>query len=1049
MVKNTKPTKKELFQAFCEVNVATRKYYWLYIKSPFLQKKNDIPMPLSDELIKKHFLGEEYRGHTAVLGLSPFTDNKNVLHGLIDFDVHKPTDKAKELKLKELNDEKKYQEWEDKFLEEQRKQIKDDIPKIKKELQKLGYLHFVNSSGSEGRHLRVYSNKPTNAKIMRYFLLDLQERILGEVRHEVFPKQDELNEETPFGNQSKGVLAIHPKTKGLSGIIINDKVLDRDKSLQFIYEFSKKIPKAKEIKFKISPELEQHYKKKKYTEEELKQLDFRGIPYYCGGFEEVACKQILPSGKATRHDYLDGNAYQYLNDKPELFKSYCEIQGRDHTAFNKAEDWKFNCLTIHKYLRENTGEGIEKWKKLCQHCPHYNKEYLPDLKPLLECDDDLDKRNRIIKDILKTKVNTDPIDINTLIEQVGIITGIKETILKKQLESERKKIKEVESNTVTTTSPISTTFTSLNPAGHIEKGLVLEPLGKGRYIYNHNGLRGVSQAKYDEKTKTYFIQLGSDVFTFDDKPIYDKHLLFKVPSEEKIKKYISGNLKIYDINHLFKNLEGYISLLYDLTNKWDNTILSLGVLQSWLRDCLKATYFDGLDATRGAGKTSLLEFMSIVCRHGAVLGNLTPAFIGRGVERYKLTGLIDEIDELHPEKKAEIEGILRKGQRRNNPYVRVNKNTGELESHDVFSYYVYSFRKTVEDAFMSRTILHRLRVTTDKTLPILNYYKETIGFPLFEDLFFWFMENVSELKELSSKSSEVGQVGGVLDSNEDFKNIFELRQKLFKIFTKQFSKEEINLINELVGRNIELCFIALLVCKLLKLDIFESIRQGIKEKQTSEEVPEQFYLDVLISYLKDLYTDSSEMWFLKKGEFTDNFYYPRSKAFRGFVSKIKGENLLPIGTDRFYGYIKDIGFIHGINLKNQKDKGDDEKKPTNKPTLCLIYDRDIINKLGITKEEEESKLKEIREERKKGETQKELPETPKIEEETIEDTEEPAQNNKDKILSLIPSKNTVPTAFILSHIKEIPEATVMTILEKERTEGGIFNPSPDFWKRLE
>lgn len=439
-IKAIKKFYKRQFEAFCKICVATRKYYWLYTPTPFLQKYKDSPTYLGDSLIKKHILGKEENGHVVVLGLSPFIDNEHVLNGGIDFDIHGPSQKQKELKLKEFGgDEKKYKEYEDGLLETQRKQVKDDISKITEELDRLGYLYFLNSSGSEGVHLRVYSSMPVNAKIMRYFLKNLQEQILGEERHEIFPKQNILDEDTPFGNQLKAVLAVHPKYKKLAGIIHEDKILNREESLNFLVEFAKKMPRARPIKFEITSEIEKKYEKKKLSVEELEKINAEGIPYYCAGFEEVACKQFLQSGRTTRHDYLDGNAYQYLNDKPQLFNDYCEIQGRNRTAFNKSENWRWSCLTIHKYLRTNEGEGIELWKEKCQKCPHFAKAYLPDLKPLLECGHDLEKRDKIIRDILKSKKNADPLNVNTLLEQIELITGIKITALKKQFNHEQEK----------------------------------------------------------------------------------------------------------------------------------------------------------------------------------------------------------------------------------------------------------------------------------------------------------------------------------------------------------------------------------------------------------------------------------------------------------------------------------------------------------------------------------------------------------------------------------------------------------------------------------
>ena len=440
--KNTKGDEKEKFNAFVEVCITTRKYFWEYTPKPFLIKKNGVPVELTDAIIKKHIKGE------LSLGIASFKDNENVTFGLLDFDVHGLSEKARELKLTELgNNAKKLKEFEDDFLTKQRQQLAEDIPKITKELDRLGYLFFINSSGSEGKHLRLYSNKPINAKIMRYFLLDLQKRILKEVRHEVFPKQEILDENTPFGNQSKTVLSIHPKTKRLAGVIINGEILDRKESLKFIVGFSKKILKAKEIIFKITPEMEQEFKKVKLSDTDLSKLNTKGVPHYCRGFEEVAGKQILPSGKATRHDYLDTPAFLYGKEHPEVFKNYKEIQGRDSTAFNKCEGRVWSCSVIHKYLRENEGKGIEKWIDCCQHCPHMSASYLPDLKPLIECKDDKEKQTRIIMDIIKTKCEEPPLILNKIITEINLVTGIKGSELKKQLEYEQEKIEGLQAQT--------------------------------------------------------------------------------------------------------------------------------------------------------------------------------------------------------------------------------------------------------------------------------------------------------------------------------------------------------------------------------------------------------------------------------------------------------------------------------------------------------------------------------------------------------------------------------------------------------------------------
>ncbi len=184
-----KITFKEQFKAYNEVCVAGRRYYWQY-KKPilYLVKHNGTITYLSDSVIKSHILGDIKEGHVVCLGFSPFVDNQNVLFGGIDFDVHGYTPKQRELELKKLdgnNEELKKQE--EIYKQIQRDEIKKDIPAFCNALDEFGYLYFLNNSGSEGQHLKIYSNEPINAKIMQYFLKDLSVKLVGrDDKHEFF-----------------------------------------------------------------------------------------------------------------------------------------------------------------------------------------------------------------------------------------------------------------------------------------------------------------------------------------------------------------------------------------------------------------------------------------------------------------------------------------------------------------------------------------------------------------------------------------------------------------------------------------------------------------------------------------------------------------------------------------------------------------------------------------------------------------------------------------------------------------------------------------------
>lgn len=108
-------------------------------------------------------------------------------------------------------------------------------------------------------------------------------------------------------------------------------------------------------------------------EEHKKEFIKEDVPKYCKFLEEVACKKELPSNKLTRHNYLDGNAYQYFKDKPDKFNDYKNTQSRTDTAFNNCDNWEWSCKTIQKYAKENNVNEIE---NCCNDCPYNSSKSL-------------------------------------------------------------------------------------------------------------------------------------------------------------------------------------------------------------------------------------------------------------------------------------------------------------------------------------------------------------------------------------------------------------------------------------------------------------------------------------------------------------------------------------------------------------------------------------------------------------------------------------------------------------------------------------------------
>ena len=432
------PTTKEQIESFNKLNIARKDYYWGYTPHPVLVKDKDQPRYLGDSTIKKHIKGEE------VIGLSPFVDNENVLYGGIDIDVHGPTPLVIENKEKEIGKEAT-SKWVQEQIDIAQKHADGDVPLICEELDKLGYSYLVNSSGSSGRHIRIYGPEPTNAKVMRYFIKDLQKRILGEERHETFPKQDCLSEDTPYGNQMKAILAIHPKTKGLAGIIVNHEVQDKETSLLLMHEFYSKLKNAKQIEFEITPEIEEEIKRtnnaKKIDIKDVQTINEFDVPNYCGTLE-ILSKKFIPSNKHTKHEYIDSNAAHYMKDKPDKLQSYCEVQGRNYTAFNGHDKRKFLCAGIRKFINNSDHPVASECKSACASCPLFNKGKI-DLKPIIECKDQ-DNKISIVKDVIKSNLDLDPLDQEEMIEKISVISGLNEETIIDQIKHSKKQREESE-----------------------------------------------------------------------------------------------------------------------------------------------------------------------------------------------------------------------------------------------------------------------------------------------------------------------------------------------------------------------------------------------------------------------------------------------------------------------------------------------------------------------------------------------------------------------------------------------------------------------------
>jgi len=353
---NTFNLSKADVNAFISFNIGRTDYFWEYCNGiPFCQKRE--------------FTGEDFNNHllgAKVFGFSNFIDNKNVRHGDIDFDAHRDEEDTEEM----------YQAKE--------KVAQGDAVKVYEYLRSFGLPVILNSSGSSGRHVRWYVGGAPATNVRMYLKYVLYKLLGDPNKHEVFPKQDELVEDRPFGNQIKGMLCVHPKHKLRANVIAGNRILDMAQSLKVMklaLENAGTVPKFSREDYNTIQALDQsHGYIEKYNTKEY--LETQNVPDICPFFEEVASKYALPSkDKYSRHGCLDCNMAAYGITHPETRIAYAEAQGRSsHTAFdNWPKYWTdgkplFSCGQIIAYLRNHVKFGNKNAKlglAKCLSCPKF------------------------------------------------------------------------------------------------------------------------------------------------------------------------------------------------------------------------------------------------------------------------------------------------------------------------------------------------------------------------------------------------------------------------------------------------------------------------------------------------------------------------------------------------------------------------------------------------------------------------------------------------------------------------------------------------------
>lgn len=512
-----------------------------------------------------------------------------------------------------------------------------------------------------------------------------------------------------------------------------------------------------------------------------------------------------------------------------------------------------------------------------------------------------------------------------------------------ELKKAREKYKKGSDGNENTTTPIlPTTPSYIKSWGYFDNNrkFLIEQIAPYTFLYNKNGKRGIITAEKikepdeDNPRKTKVLGFGFEIDgeLFIIKNMFQSNLFYNTPSIEKCKDYLEGKFKPRTYKEIRESIKNILLEIYDFKDNLDVETCMILIDQSWIKPLLSSSFFFGIDSSFGGGKTTLGENIFFLMRHGFVGGDISSASIPRLVHELDLNIFVDEIDQNLSDEN--FLSILRKGQRRNNPYVRCEGRDNKPVAYDVFGCHGFSFRTELEDAFMNRALRIHSQKSLDYKLPILNTYKKQILKPLSDELFLWSIEN---LVATCSRHSEVLPISMT-------------RIQIYNNLVSKFSDTEKEYLTKVFGRDAEITYLCLDVAKILEIDILGNLKGIMQKRKTDESSSESFYYDTLRDFMGlNQYELTKER--LKDGFYSGCGFFPKNRLYQQFLQYLKTLNVITIGTKKFSSLLRDFGFVEGDTLMS-------ERYSFNKyGTPCLIFSDKMLISLGLKEEKYNNKDK--------------------------------------------------------------------------------------------
>jgi hypothetical protein len=224
-------------------------------------------------------------------------------------------------------------------------------------------------------------------------------------------------------------------------------------------------------------------------------------------------------------------------------------------------------------------------------------------------------------------------------------------------------------------------------------------------------------------------------------------------SVEGVKQFLDEKFEV-DPEELFiaiktafeEHVEFEDAICYDFVTLW-----TIGSYFFHIFNSYPYLYIGGM---KGVGKTKLLTLLERLCFNARFSTDITTSALFRSIENWRCTLLLDETENLaNPERNLAMRSVLLSGNKKGGVVFRVNPNTLQVETFEVYSPKALANIKGIEDVLEDRCITHfmkrgKRKEIINREIPMASGVWQEIR----DLLYIFYLEYASELSEFSACS---------------------------------------------------------------------------------------------------------------------------------------------------------------------------------------------------------------------------------------------------------------------------------------------------------